>query len=232
MRVSLAVAAAAIEDHEAGYPQVAAAKLSVATEVDIKDQQTGSSQSTTPEAATRQVSANDTEPDEEVVAVCAGEKFMVGLGHVLERWVEHTSSEVGRKTTHFHSSRKPPMSIKDYLRRLHKYFVCSDESYVLALVFIDRLGKADPSMIVCELNVHRLLMIAVMVAVKFHDDVYYSNAYYAKVGGLPLKEVNLLEARLIALLDWNLFVDPGEYQLYHSLVCQATYHEDGLEHPS
>ena len=28
----------------------------------------------------------------------------------------------------------------------------------------------------------------VMLAAKFHDDLYYSNAYYAKVGGLQVKE--------------------------------------------
>lgn len=180
----------------AGYPQVAPQGLAAATE--------------------------ELAPATEAIAVSAGEQFIVGLGHVLSRWVEHTSSEGTGKATHFHSARKPSMSIKNYLQRIHKYFACSDESYVLALVFIDRIGKVDPSMFVCDLNVHRLLVIAVMVAVKFHDDVYYSNAYYAKVGGLSLKEVNALEAKLVTLLDWNLVVAPGEYQLYHSLVCQAT----------
>jgi len=29
-----------------------------------------------------------------------------------------------------------------------------------------------------------------MVAIKFHDDDYYKNEYYAKVGGISLGEIN------------------------------------------
>jgi len=157
----------------------------------------------------------------------AGNQFITGLGLVLTRWVEATSSASAdetakRRATHFHSVRAPSMSVKDYLARIHKYFVCSDECYVLALIYIDRLGKIDPAMTVCNLSVHRLLVIAVMVAAKFHDDIYYSNNYYAKVGGLTLKEVNALEAKMLTLVDWHVYVGPEEYELYHGLVCQAT----------
>lgn len=193
----------------------------------------GSSEKAARAATIEQADANEKELGKEAIAVSAGEHFIVGLGHVLARWVEHTSSKNDPKATHFHSVRRPAMSIKDYLRRIHKYFMCSDESYVLALVFIDRIGNTDPSLTVCDLNVHRLLFIAVMVAVKFHDDVYYSNAYYSKVGGLSLKEVNALEAKFITLLDWHLFVGPEEYQLYHNLVCDATCpEEEGPWEPS
>lgn len=159
--------------------------------------------------------------------VLAGENFIKGLGAVMTRWVEATSVAADsagktRQMTHFHSVRAPSMSVEDYLKRIHKYFLSSDECYVIALVLIDRVGKIDPAMTVCELNVHRLLVLAAMIAAKFHDDVYYSNAYYAKVGGLSLKEVNALEAKLLKTLDWKVFVHPEEYQLYHGLVCQAT----------
>ena len=42
-----------------------------------------------------------------------------------------------------------------------------------------RIGKND-SIMVCDLTVHRLLMIAAMIAAKFHDDEFYANAYYGK----------------------------------------------------
>jgi hypothetical protein len=29
--------------------------------------------------------------------------------------------------------------------------------------------------------------------VKYHDDEYFKNDYYAKVGGIPLDELNILE---------------------------------------
>lgn len=60
-------------------------------------------------------------------------------------------------------------------------------------MYIDRIVKLHPDFTICSLNIHRLgckgasspfrlrlLVTSVMLAVKFFDDVYCSNAYYAK----------------------------------------------------
>lgn len=36
-------------------------------------------------------------------------------------------------------------------------------------------------------------MVSIMVAIKYQDDDYYKNEYYAKVGGITLQEINDLE---------------------------------------
>jgi len=167
----------------------------------------------------------DASGEVELQPVEAGDQFIKGFGTVMARWVEATANvrtDGAKRVTFFHSVRPPTLKVQDYLARIRKYFLASDECYVMALVYIDRVGKIDPAMTVCELNVHRLLVISAMLAAKFHDDVYYSNNYYAKVGGLSLKEVNALEAKFLRMLDWKVFVAPEEYQLYHDLVCQAT----------
>lgn len=46
------------------------------------------------------------------------------------------------------------------------------------------------------------MLIAVIVAIKWHDDEYYKNDYYAKVGGIPLKELNSLEYQFLSLLNF------------------------------
>lgn len=46
-----------------------------------------------------------------------------------------------------------------------------------------------------------------MVAIKWHDDEYYKNEYYAKIGGINAKEMNLLEHEFLKLMDFKLFVD-------------------------
>jgi hypothetical protein len=154
---------------------------------------------------------------------CASEDFAFALGTVLSQWVEVTaSSETQQEVGRFHSVRAPSMSIIAYLERIKKYFYSSDECFVIALVYIDRIGKMSPSMTLCELNVHRLVVTAVMVAAKFHDDIYYSNKYYGKVAGLGIKEMNALEATMLKMLDFKVFVSPEEYQLYHNLVYKAT----------
>ena len=125
------------------------------------------------------------------------------------------------KFTRFHSVKIPSISILDYLRRLQKYFACTPECFVLSLVYIDRIIKAHPDFSVCEYNVHRLLVTAVMIAAKFFDDLYYSNAYYAKVGGIKTRELNVLEVHLLGLLNWRLFVGPEEFDQYKNHVLMA-----------
>lgn len=152
----------------------------------------------------------------------AGDKFINGLGIVLALWVQETADTTRpRKIARFHSSMPPPISIQDYIKRLRKYFLCSDECFVMALVYIDKIGKTNDSMTVCDLTVHRLLVIAVMIASKFHDDKFYDNRYYGKAGGLSLREVNVLEALMLQELQWKALVTVEEYQLYHNLVCEA-----------
>lgn len=157
------------------------------------------------------------DPGQEVET--AGPEFVAALADVLT----HLASLAGRpqRVTKFHCVRAPQLSIHDYLMRIAKYFQCSRECFVLCLVYIDRIVKLHPEFTICNLNIHRLLVTSVMLSVKFFDDVYYSNAYYAKVGGVRTKEVNVLEALFLQLIDWRLHVTPQEFDQYRNHVCMA-----------
>jgi hypothetical protein len=52
------------------------------------------------------------------------------------------------------------------------------------------------------------------LAIKFNEDDYYSNEYYAKVGGISLQELNNLEYECIKMLNHKLFVDENIYEKY------------------
>lgn len=60
-----------------------------------------------------------------------------------------------------------------------------------------------------------------MLAAKFFDDVYYSNAFYARVGGVRTKEINLLEWQFLSLVNYHLYVSPREYDQYLKNVLAA-----------
>ncbi len=47
---------------------------------------------------------------------------------------------------------------------------------------------------------------SIMLASKFFDDVYYNNAYYARVGGITNSEVNSLEMELLRMISFSLLV--------------------------
>jgi len=158
-------------------------------------------------------------------APSAGSQFVQGFDLVLTCMTQEAppvDGQMWQKASLFHSPNTPSMSITDYLTRIRKFFRCRDECFVFALVYIDRVAKADLGMPMTALNAHRLLLIAVVLAAKFQDDIHYCNAYYAKVGGLALQEVNSLESHFLKMLSWKLYVGPEEYQFYHNVVCEAT----------
>ncbi len=53
-----------------------------------------------------------------------------------------------------------------------------------------------------------------MLAIKYNEDDYYSNKYYAKVGGINLDELNSLEYNFLILLDFDVFIDEETYEKY------------------
>jgi hypothetical protein len=162
--------------------------------------------------------AKSIDPASEVETCTA--TFTDALGRVLEHLCALGDTN---KLTRFDAVRPPQITVHHYVQRLQRYFGCSPECFVLALVYLDRVVKMHPEFSISRLNIHRLLVTAVMVAAKFFDDVYYSNGYYARVGGVRLKEMNLLEVRLLDLLQWRLFVSPTEYQQYMNNVLLAVY---------
>jgi hypothetical protein len=168
-------------------------------------------------------------PSESVFEVVSVSKLLIdGLGHILTKWVQSASPIAdkpaaapitdGHPAAGFFSRRPPSINAKDYLKRIHHFFNCSDACYVHALVYIRRIVEIDSAIIVCNLSVHRLLFVAMMLAAKFHDDFHYKNTYYATVGGMHAAEVNALEVQFLKRLKWNTSVSLEEYQICHKLV--------------
>jgi len=52
------------------------------------------------------------------------------------------------------------------------------------------------------------MIAAVMLAAKFFDDFYYSNEYFAKIGGITNKEMNVLEIEFLNAINFSLHVEP------------------------
>jgi hypothetical protein len=58
----------------------------------------------------------------------------------------------------FTSKYKPNIKLFDYLSRLAKCFQCSQECFILALIYIDRITENCSHFIVNSLNIHRFLI--------------------------------------------------------------------------
>ncbi|KAK0386154.1 hypothetical protein NLU13_5991 [Sarocladium strictum] len=74
--------------------------------------------------------------------------------------------------------------------------------------------------VVDSFNIHRLIIAGVTCASKFFSDVFYTNSRYAKVGGLPLVELNHLELQFLLLNDFRLAVPVEDLEAYATMLVE------------
>eukprot|EP00419_Tripos_fusus_P030632 CAMPEP_0172783316 /NCGR_PEP_ID=MMETSP1074-20121228/204374_1 /TAXON_ID=2916 /ORGANISM="Ceratium fusus, Strain PA161109" /LENGTH=217 /DNA_ID=CAMNT_0013620305 /DNA_START=1 /DNA_END=654 /DNA_ORIENTATION=+ len=121
----------------------------------------------------------------------------------------------------FRARRPPKVDLGSYLLRIRQYIPCSDACFVLALVYIDRIAREEPLLVVDGMTCHRLVLTGIMLATRFHDDeeeLHYHNAFFAKVGGFKVSELATMERTFLQLLRWRLFVDVTEYEQYLEMM--------------
>ncbi|KAL2892579.1 Cyclin-U4-1 [Bienertia sinuspersici] len=148
-------------------------------------------------------------------------KMITFLSSLLHRVAE--SNDINRrldpqKVSVFHGLTRPTISIQCYLERIFKYANCSPSCFVVAYVYLDRFTQRQPLLPINSYNVHRLLITSVMISAKFMDDMYYNNAYYAKIGGISITEMNFLEVDFLFGLGFHLNVTPSTFQTYCSYL--------------
>lgn len=68
-------------------------------------------------------------------------------------------------------------------------------------------SSPPPSYPLTKFNVHRLLVTAAAIAAKEHDDVFYSVAFYASVGGVSTAELSRLEVQLLTSIHFDLWIE-------------------------
>jgi hypothetical protein len=59
-----------------------------------------------------------------------------------------------------------------------------------------------------------------VLAIKYNEDDYYLNDFYAKVGGITVTELNKIESQAFCLLKYKLFIDTKFYNKYYVYLKQ------------
>jgi hypothetical protein len=85
--------------------------------------------------------------------------------------------------------------------------------------YIDRLCALYPAFTISSLTVHRFLITSATVASKGLSDSFWTNNTYARVGGVSLKELALLELEFLWRVEWRIVPKPEVLvDYYRSLV--------------
>ncbi|RMZ90085.1 hypothetical protein DV736_g2684, partial [Chaetothyriales sp. CBS 134916] len=112
----------------------------------------------------------------------------------------------------FWSKRPPPITLEDYLLRLHKFCPMSAAVYLATNHYIQRLAVHDRLVPVTPRNVHRLVLAGLRVAMKALEDLSWPHGRFSKVGGVSESELSRLEVTFCFLMDFSLKVDPETLQ--------------------
>ncbi|KAI5282162.1 hypothetical protein KEM54_002936, partial [Ascosphaera aggregata] len=112
------------------------------------------------------------------------------------------------RLTRFHSRTPPRIGVQQYLERLTVHATLSPPVLLSMVYYIDRLCALYPTFTISSLTVHRFLICAATVASKGLSDSFWSNKTYAKVGGISMEELALLELELLFKVEWRIVPRP------------------------
>ena len=110
----------------------------------------------------------------------------------------------------------PKISLEDYLIRIQSYANMEKNSLITGLIYIDRLCQ-EANITLTDYNIHRILFISILLSIKFNEDKYFENRYYADIAGVTLKELNYLEYKYVKMIHFQFYVNDKvlkNYKLY------------------
>lgn len=127
--------------------------------------------------------------------------------------------------------------VRDYIKKLHVKFDCSPSCYAGAFILLDRfltiraIARSNYSI----RNIVGIFLISLVVAIKLLEDEHYTNAYYARIGGITLQAFNRAEVDFFAVLGFDLYMCVDEakatiLRLLSHCCCLNSSHHQQLEH--
>ncbi|KAG6091554.1 hypothetical protein E4U30_006721 [Claviceps sp. LM220 group G6] len=162
---------------------------------------------------------------------CAVEDIVELIAHMLAELIA-TNDAIQISSgglTRFHSRTAPGISVRDYLHRLARHATLTPPLLLAMVYYIDRLCALYSEFTINTLTVHRFLITAATVAAKGLSDSFWNNTTYARVGGVRLAELKLLELEFLYRVDWKIVPNPEVLVAYYQGLVQRTPQYE-LEH--
>lgn len=139
------------------------------------------------------------------------------IANMLERLIAHNDKIplLPESLTRFHSRTVPNISVLDYLRRIIKWTKVEKSCLLLTLHYVDQICARMPLFTLSSLTCHRFIIASITVCSKGLCDSFCTNALYARVGGIPVPELNVLEREFLRAIDWRLMCTREVLQEYY-----------------
>ena len=119
----------------------------------------------------------------------------------------------------------PSIKIKDYLGLFYKYGNMNISTFILMVIYIDRLCNKHKIKL-SYLTIHKLFLSSLIVATKYNEDETYFFKIYAKLGGVTISDLEYLELCFVTSLDFDLYINDELYDKYHNYFADENSDDD------
>ena len=113
-------------------------------------------------------------------------------------------------------------TVKWIINKFRDQVACSECTYIVAFIYIDRLLTNNEDIILCNRNILGIVSTGLVLAAKYIDDKCMKNSAYASVTGLTLEQLNMMEFEFLKRIQCNLYVNSDLYLQYVAQM-ESTY---------
>lgn len=127
------------------------------------------------------------------------------------------------KTDFLYSEKIPLLKIKEYFIRIIKYSKIKNSTLIATLIYIKRF-IIKQKFIINRNNIYKLILGCAVLSIKFNESSKYKNKFYSELGGLNVKEFNLVEFDIFRRLDFDLYILDYEYNnVLQKIINEKSY---------
>ncbi len=115
---------------------------------------------------------------------------------------------------------------KQFLDRFIQYTNQDPSCYVIALIYVNRfIDKAGIPNAFNQFSFYRIFLTAMVLAIKWfeNEEKILDNKYYAKVGGIKVEDLDILEINFIDITKFNLWISKEEFRTFVSKLREEFY---------
>ena len=141
------------------------------------------------------------------------------LKGIIKENIQNNQMKYVIKSDIFYLNHFPPISIEDYIKRIYNSTNMNISTLIISVIYIDRFCETNGYILSLN-NIHRVILAACLLSIKFNEDINLNTQYYANVAGVPVNDLNNLVYYLYVKLKFALFVEYDFYQKYFEYFCK------------
>ncbi|KAH3762100.1 hypothetical protein Pelo_6053 [Pelomyxa schiedti] len=121
-------------------------------------------------------------------------------------------SSLGAVPVLFSSIVPSDIPLFDYLLRFTQHLYIPQQCCVFSCILA--LRAMENGLLITHNNVHRIILISILIASKFLLDEFQHHTKFALVGGVTVHELRALEVAFLRIISFNIWVEPDEFNKF------------------